>query len=63
MVEPVGTSLAEPKDKGVYVGHSPGLSVRTRVFHDALVLVGGDLTVVESNQSRQFVLLNKQKFV
>ena len=40
------------------------MGVRTRVFHDASVLVGGDFDgCVESNQSRQFVLLNKQKFV
>ena len=32
-------------------------------FFSTPVLVGGDLTDVESNQSRQFVLLNKQKFV
>ena len=38
-------------------------TVRTRVFHDASVLVGGDLKDVDGNQSRQFVLLNKQKFV
>ena len=38
-------------------------TVRTRVFHNASVLVGGNLMDVESNQSRKFVLLNKQKFV
>ena len=41
---------------------SPSGSVRPRDFLTP-VLVGGDLTDVESNQSRQFVLLNKQKFV